>query len=168
MIRIGITGPESSGKTTLAEQLALQTNGTWIPEIAREFLEQLNRKYTQDDLDTIAKGQIESWEKSSESKIQFCDTDMLVMKVWSDFKFGTCSSFILEALNQQTFDHYFLCQPDIEWEEDPLREHPEKREELFELYLAELKVRNLSFTVIGGSLEERLAKCFKVLSTISN
>jgi NadR type nicotinamide-nucleotide adenylyltransferase len=168
MIRIAITGPESSGKTTLAEQLALQTNGTWIPEFAREFLEQLNRQYTQDDLDTIAKGQIESWEKSSESKIQFCDTDMLVMKVWSDFKFGSCSSFILDALTQQTFDHYFLCQPDIEWEEDPLREHPEQREELFELYLAELKVRNLSFTVIGGSLGERLAKCFKVLSTISN
>jgi NadR type nicotinamide-nucleotide adenylyltransferase len=168
MIRIAITGPESSGKTTLAEQLALQTNGTWIPEFARKFLERLNRPYTQDDLDTIAKGQLESWEKSSESKIQFCDTDMLVMKVWSDFKFGSCSSFILDALNEQTFDHYFLCLPDIEWEEDPLREHPEKREELFELYLAELKVRNLSFTVIGGSLEERLVKCLKVLSTISN
>jgi NadR type nicotinamide-nucleotide adenylyltransferase len=168
MIRIAITGPESSGKTTLAEQLALQTNGTWIPEFAREFLERLNRPYTQDDLDTIAKGQIESWEKYSESKIQFCDTDMLVMKVWSDFKFGSCSSFILDALNEQTFDHYFLCQPDIEWEEDPLREHPEQREELFELYVAELKVRNLSFTVIGGSLEERLVKCLKVLSIISN
>jgi NadR type nicotinamide-nucleotide adenylyltransferase len=168
MIRIAITGPESSGKTTLAEQLALQTNGTWIPEFAREFLEQLKRPYTQNDLDIIAKGQLQAWKKSSESKIQFCDTDMLVMKVWSDFKFGTCSSFILEALNQQTFDHYFLCQPDIEWEEDPLREHPEQREELFELYVAELKVRNLSFTVIGGSLEERLVKCLKVLSTISN
>jgi NadR type nicotinamide-nucleotide adenylyltransferase len=168
MIRIAITGPESSGKTTLAEQLALQTNGTWIPEFAREFLEQLKRPYTQNDLDIIAKGQLQAWKKSSESKIQFCDTDMLVMKVWSDFKFGTCSSFILEALNQQTFDHYFLCQPDIEWEEDTLREHPEQRVELFELYLAELKVRNLSFTVIGGSLEERLVKCLKVLSTISN
>ena len=93
---------------------------------------------------------------------------MLVMKVWSDFKFGSCSSFILDALNEQTFDHYFLCQPDIEWEEDPLREHPEQREELFELYVAELKERNLSFTVIGGSIEERLVKCLKVLSTISN
>jgi NadR type nicotinamide-nucleotide adenylyltransferase len=168
MIRIAITGPESSGKTTLAEQLALQTNGTWIPEFAREFLEKLNRPYTQYDLDTIAKGQLLAWENAPVSSLQICDTDMTVMKVWSDFKFGTCSSFILEALNQQTFDHYFLCQPDIEWEEDTLREHPEQRVELFELYLAELKVRNLSFTVIGGSLEERLVKCLKVLSTISN
>jgi NadR type nicotinamide-nucleotide adenylyltransferase len=167
MIRIAITGPESSGKTTLAEQLALRTNGTWIPEYAREFLEQLNRPYTQDDLDTIAKGQLIAWENAPVSALQLCDTDMTVMKVWSDFKFDSCSSFILEALNQQTFDHYFLCQPDLEWEEDPLREHPEQREELFELYLAELKERNLPFTIIGGSHEERLVKCLKVLSTIS-
>ena len=167
MIRIAITGPESSGKTTLAEQLALRTNGTWIPEYAREFLEQLNRPYTQDDLDTIANGQLLAWKNAPVSTLQFCDTEMTVMKVWSDFKFGSCSSFILDALNQQTFDHYFLCQPDLEWEEDPLREHPEQREELFELYLAELKERNLPFTIIGGSQEGRLVKCLKVLSTIS-
>lgn len=168
MIRIAITGPESTGKTTLAEQLALQTNGTWIPEFAREFLEQLNRPYTQADLDTIAKGQLESWEKSSESKIQFCDTDMLVMKIWSDFKYGKSSTFILEALEKQKFNHYFLCQPDIDWEEDPLREHPEKREELFELYLAELRKRNLPFTIVGGSKEKRIKICLEVLSTISH
>ena len=168
MIRIAITGPESTGKTTLAEQLALQTNGTWIPEYAREFLEQLNRPYTQNDLDIIAKGQLEAWKNAPVSNIQFCDTDMLVMKVWSDFKFGNCSPFILEALNLQTFDHYFLCQPDIEWEEDPLREHPEQREELFELYLAELTKRNLPFTIIGGTQEKRMKMCLKVLSTISN
>ena len=168
MIRIAITGPESSGKTTLAEQLALQTNGTWIPEYAREFLEQLNRPYTQNDLDTIAKGQLEAWKNAPVSTIQFFDTDMTVMKVWSDFKFGNCSPFILEALNLQTFDHYFLCQPDIEWEEDPLREHPEQREELFELYLKELTKRNLPFTIIGGTHEERMKMCLKVVSTISN
>jgi nicotinamide riboside kinase len=167
MIRIAITGPESSGKTTLAEQLALQTNGTWIPEYAREFLEQLNRPYTQNDLDTIAKGQLEAWKNPPVSTIQFFDSDMTVMKVWSDFKFGDCSSFILNALNHQTFDHYFLCQPDIEWEEDPLREHPEQREELFDLYLAELTDRQLPITIIGGSLEERLVKCLKTLSRIS-
>lgn len=166
MIRIAITGPESSGKTTLTEQLALQTNGTWIPEYAREFLEQLNRPYTQADLDTIAKGQLRAWENAPVSNLQICDTDMTVMKVWSDFKFGNCSSFILEALNQQTFDHYFLCQPDIEWEEDPLREHPEKRDELYELYLKELTERNLPFTIIGGSHEERIASCLKLIDNL--
>lgn len=168
MIRIAITGSESSGKTTLAEQLALQTNSTWIPEYAREFLEQLNRPYTQNDLDIIAKGQLEAWKNAPVSTIQFFDTDMTVMKVWSDFKFGNCSPFILEALNLQTFDHYFLCQPDIEWEEDPLREHPQQREELFELYLAELTKRNLPFTIVGGTQEERMKMCLKVLSTLSN
>jgi NadR type nicotinamide-nucleotide adenylyltransferase len=168
MIRIAITGPESSGKTTLAEQLALQTHGTWIPEYAREFLEQLNRPYTQADLDTIAKGQLYAWENAPVSNLQICDTDMLVMKVWSDFKFGSCSSFILDALNNQTFNHYFLCQPDLEWEEDPLREHPEKRDELYELYLKELTERNLPYTIVGGTQEERIEKCLNVLSKISH
>jgi len=163
MIRIAITGPESSGKTTLANELAIKTKGSWIPEFAREFLNCLNRPYTKDDLDTIAKGQLEAWEAAPESKIQFCDTEMLVLKVWSDFKFGTSSVFIMEAINKQQFDHYFLCKPDIIWEEDPLREHPEQREELFELYLAELINRNLPFTVISGSLKERVDTCLQIV-----
>lgn len=166
MIRFAITGPESSGKTTLAEKLALKANGTWIPEFAREFLEQLHRPYTQHDLDTIAKGQLKAWEKAPKNKLQICDTEMLVMKVWSDFKFGSCSFFIKAALEKQKFDYYFLCQPDMDWEEDPLREHPEQREELFEIYLQELKNRGLPFTIVSGSKEERIESCLKLIHNL--
>ena len=164
-MRIAITGPESSGKTTLAKELALRNDGVWIPEFAREYLEKLPYSYSVDDLDKIALGQIKLWENAC-NKITFFDTEMLVTKIWSEFKYQKCSPFILSALEQQSFDHYFLCRPDIEWEEDPLREHPEKREELFELYLNELRSRKLPFTIVEGDLEDRIENCQLIISEL--
>ena len=163
-MRFAITGPESSGKTTLAKELALRNDGVWIPEFAREYLENLPYDYQLEDLDKIALGQLTLWEKSNDKILTFFDTEMLVMKIWSEFKYNSCSAFILTALKNQTFDHYFLCRPDIEWEEDPLREHPEKREELFELYLNELIERKLPFTLVEGDLENRIRVCQLVIS----
>ena len=163
-MRFAITGPESSGKTTLAKELALRNDGVWIPEFAREYLENLPYDYQLEDLDIIAKGQLDLWNKSTRSNLTFFDTEMLVMKIWSEFKYNSCSAFILTALENQSFDHYFLCRPDIEWEEDPLREHPEKREELFELYLNELIERKLPFTLVEGDLETRIRACQRVIS----
>jgi nicotinamide riboside kinase len=165
-MRFAITGPESSGKTTLAKELAEQNKGIWIPEFARFYLENLPTSYTISDLDKIAKGQLDLWNKSTRSNLTFFDTEMLVMKIWSEFKYNSCSAFILTALENQSFDHYFLCRPDIEWEEDPLREHPEKREELFELYLNELIERKLPFTLVEGTLEERLQNCQLIISEL--
>ncbi|MEY3236671.1 MAG: hypothetical protein RI883_772 [Bacteroidota bacterium] len=163
-MRFALTGPESSGKTTLAKELAFRNNGAWIPEFAREYLENLSKSYTIDDLDKIAKGQLDLWEKSTYKSITFFDTEMLVMKIWSEFKYNSCTPFILAALENQDFDHYFLCRPDIEWEEDPLRENPEKREELFELYLNELTSRKLPFTIVEGDLENRIENCQLIIA----
>jgi len=163
-MRFAITGPESSGKTTLAKELALINDGVWIPEFAREYLENLPYNYQLEDLDKIALSQLTLWEKSNDKILTFFDTEMLVMKIWSEFKYNSCSPFILTALENQSFDHYFLCRPDIAWEEDPLREHPEKREELFELYLKELKIRNLPFTIVEGDLYKRITHCQLVIS----
>jgi NadR type nicotinamide-nucleotide adenylyltransferase len=163
MIRIAITGPESSGKTTLAEALAVHFACPCILEFSRAYLMERGGNYTQSDLDAIAKGQLEMWRAKQGEDLVICDTEMLVMKVWSEFKYGTCSDFILNAVNDQKFDHYFLCRPDIAWEEDPLREHPEQREELFELYLNELISRQLPFTIVEGELQERIEKCIEVL-----
>jgi len=163
-MRFAITGPESSGKTTLAKELSQRNKGIWIPEFARQYLENLPYNYQLEDLDKIALGQLALWGKSNDKILTFFDTEMLVMKIWSEFKYNSCSLFILSALENQTFDHYFLCRPDIEWEEDPLREHPEKREELFELYLNELIERKLPFTLVEGDLETRIRACQRVIS----
>ena len=163
MKRFAITGPESSGKTTLSKALAEHYNSNWIPEFAREYLEKTNGIYTEIDLDLIAKSQLEAWKNAKEQALQFCDTEMLVMKIWSEFKYGTCSRFIENAFLEQQFDHYFLCRPDIPWEEDPLREHPEQREQLFDLYHKSLIEHNLPFTIVEGELSDRLKICKNVL-----
>ena len=164
MLRFAITGPESSGKSTLSELIASKINAQLIPEFARAYLLEKNGKYDRFDLDKIALGQIESWNKKQDVAIQVCDTEMLVMKVWSNYKYGMVSDFIQNAFQTQQFDHYFLCRPDIPWEDDPLREHPEEREKLFEIYLSELKSANLPFTIVEGELIQRIEKCQKIIS----
>ena len=163
MKKFAITGPESSGKTTLSIELANQFYGTHVPEFARDFLTNTNGIYSESDLDTMAQAQVESWNLQKDTEIVFCDTDMLVFKVWSEYKFGRISPYILEALELQNFDHYFLCRPDIPWEEDPLREHPEARNELFEIYLKEIKKRNYPYTIIEGDFENRIRICEEII-----
>ena len=165
-MKIAITGPESSGKTTLTENLAEKYNSISVPEFARNYLLERNGEYSQKDLDIIAISQTESW-KGHNSKLLFCDTEIIVIKIWSEFKYQNCSPVILNHLKQQKFDHYFLCAPDIPWEEDPLRENPNEREILFEIYLNELKKNNLPFTIISGDLESRIKTCEVVIERLS-
>jgi nicotinamide riboside kinase len=89
---------------------------------------------------------------------------MLVLKVWSEVRFGKTNSFIEESLKSQNFDHYFLCYPDIPWEPDPLREHSEERMELFERYKNELDKMNLPYSILKGDIDARLAHCLEVFS----
>jgi NadR type nicotinamide-nucleotide adenylyltransferase len=161
--RFAFTGPESSGKTTLSIALADNFNARWIPEFARDYLEQLSGTYSQYDLDLIARGQLELLQKAENEAIVLCDTEMLVLKIWSEFKYGNCSPLIENAFKEQEFDHYFLCRPDIPWEDDPLREHPEQREQLFDLYHKYLIEYNLPFTIVEGDLANRLSICARVI-----
>lgn len=166
-MKIAITGPESSGKSTLAQLLASKFKGKLIPEYAREYLEKSQGKYSIIDLDQIALGQIKMWKENEDSNLIFCDTEMLVMKIWSEYKYNTCSELILNQLEKQNFDHYFLCSPDIPWEEDPLREHSNERESLFKIYINELKFNKLPFTIVSGNLENRLKTCEEVIQRLS-
>lgn len=165
-MKFAFTGPESSGKTTLSKEISELFNGEYFPEYAREFLTNTNGFYSQNDLDVIAKRQIESW--SSHSNLdQFYDTEILVIEVWSEFKYNSCSELIINLVQQQQIDHYFLCSPDIPYEEDPLRECPEQREELFEIYLQKLKKYKFPFTIIKGTHSERIKKTSEIILTLS-
>jgi nicotinamide riboside kinase len=162
MKRIAFTGPESCGKTTIAKRFAAQVGGAYVEEFARAYLEQRNGQYEETDLITIAQGQIAQW--NERSGILVADTEMLVLKVWSEVRFGRTNSFIEESLITQDFNHYFLCYPDIPWEPDPLREHPEQRLELFERYKNELEKMKLPYSILKGNVETRLAHCLDVFS----
>ncbi len=169
MIKIALTGPESSGKTTLAISLAKLFQVKWYPEYARAYLQERKGKYDESDLLKIALAQEEIRSNiSNHDQIQIFDTENTVIKVWSSFKYGRVSEKIIELQYSQQFNHYFLCSPDdIEWEDDPLREHPQQRKELFALYLEELENLDVSFTILKGSNESRLAEASEIIEELN-
>jgi NadR type nicotinamide-nucleotide adenylyltransferase len=155
--KVAITGPESTGKSTLTKQLAEYFCEPFVPEFARDFLTKKGGLYTETDLVLIADGQIQS-ENSflpKATRFLFCDTEMTVMKIWSEVKFKTCSPRILQLLDEQEYVLYLLCSPDIPWQDDPLREHPHLREELFEIYVNELEKAQRNYIVVKGNEHER-------------
>ena len=169
MYKIAVTGPESSGKTTLAIALAQHFKSEWVPEFAREFLGRTNGKYVQKDLLEILKGQLANEEKyaHSDSPYLICDSDPLVLWVWSKLKFSRVDIEIDLAWKNHHYDLYLLLSPDIEWKEDPLRENKEGREVLFQIYLEQLKLENKPFAIIKGEQEERFSRALKAIEEIS-
>lgn len=163
-LKIAFTGPESSGKTTMAELIAKVYSTTFIPEYAREFLKD-KTTYTLADLDVIAKKQVELC-KTSKNKLVISDTEMAVMLIWSQEKFKEVSPIIQHLWELQDFDHLFLCAPDIPWEADKLRENPLDRERLFQLYEELLTKNNCSFSILRGSLNQRIIDCKKQIELL--
>lgn len=164
MIRIAITGPESTGKSWLAQQLADYYNVDWSPEYARVYLENLNRPYNYDDILTIARGQSEQEDAfASKSRLLFCDTDYCVTSIWCKVKYKKCHPWITKMLKQNTYGLYLLCDIDLPWEFDPMREHPDRRGELFDMYLDLLKKHHFNYKIVQGSGETRLLNAIHIV-----
>ena len=159
MKKIVLTGPESAGKTTLAEQLAAHFSTVWVPEFSRQYLESLGRPYAAADLLEIARGQMtieDEMTLKASNGLVFFDTSLEVVKVWSLVRFGIRDGKIEQWRSQRLPDHYLLCLPDLPWAPDPQRENPEDRDLLLERYRKELREQNLSFSQVWGIGEERL------------
>jgi len=170
-IRIAITGPESTGKTTLAKQLAEEFHGQYIPEYAREYVEKLPRQYTFDDVEVIANTQVEQYLgtlKSSET-IFFFDTWLIITKVWFNWVFGKVPDWLEDRVQNLPIDLFLLCYPDLPWEADYVRENGgENRMKLFEEYRLELKHYNFNFVEISGTGNDRLVKAIAAIRDINN
>jgi NadR type nicotinamide-nucleotide adenylyltransferase len=155
--KVAVIGPECTGKSALSEFLADHFKTGWVPEYARGYLDNLIRPYEQHDLLTIAHGQMrveDEWARDA-GKLMICDTNLYVIKVWSEFKFGSCQEEILKHIASRQYDLYLLTYIDLPWEEDPQREHPDKREELYQIYLNEMKNQPVPFVEIKGARELR-------------
>ena len=165
MLKIIITGPESSGKTTLCKALSKHFNISFAKEFARHYINSLERGYTQNDLVSIAKGQLEC-----EFNYDLLDTDLITIKIWSEYKYGSCDKWILTQIEKQKSEKrfYLLCKPDIPWQTDNQRENPNDREELFKIYKLELEnLGHTYFVVEGGDrTENSISKISPLISII--
>ncbi|GAB4230437.1 MAG: hypothetical protein Tsb0034_02380 [Ekhidna sp.] len=158
--RIAVVGPESTGKSELCQHLAAHYQTEWVPEFARFYLDRLDRDYEQHDLKAIAEGQL-AWEddKAEYAKeLLFCDTNLIVIKIWSDHKYGNTDPWIEAELQKRTYDFYLLNNIDLPWRPDPQREHPTMRKHFFNIYKEYLEVNGLPFAVVSGIEGER-KKC---------
>lgn len=163
--KIAIVGPESTGKSLLTEELTAFYDASFAPEFARAFLNGLGRNYDKNDLLYIAKKQQESIQ-SLQLKAKnyfFSDTEMMVIKIWSEFKYKSVHPWILRELKNQDFDLYLLTDIDLPWEKDELREYPNHRERLLKLYEKELEKRNWSFIKISGQGKQRTLNAIKAI-----
>ncbi|OQP67470.1 ATPase [Niastella vici] len=172
MKKVVVIGPESTGKSTLSEQLANYYKTSWVPEYAREYLLQHGTEYTYDDLLTIAQGQValeESYiEKAGHSKLLFIDTDQYVMKVWCDFVFGKCHTWIPDQITKRKYDLYLLCNIDLPWVKDILREYPDltRRQQLYSIYKNILTNQSVPWIEISGNYDERFQKAVQSVNDL--
>lgn len=170
-LKIVITGAESCGKTTLAQDLAQFYDIPYVNEYARQYLEQKNGQYHFEDLEIIAYGQIDQENhclqtlSNLKKQILICDTDLLTIKIWSDEKFGRCATPLLNQIAQRHYDFYLLMSPEnISWQYDPLRENPHDRERLTALYEENLKFFQKKYTLLRGGREQRLQKAKYIIN----
>ena len=163
--KIAIVGPESTGKTTLCRQLAEWFDGEWIPEAAREYISSCKQPYTKEDVENIARHQIgleDEIEKSLNPWL-FCDTNLLVIKIWMEDVFETCPEWILKEWKDRRYDLHLLLKPDLLWEADPIRENPDRQEYFYKLYQNELQNSVVLWSEISGSGEARLQQAIRAI-----
>lgn len=166
MYKIAVIGPESTGKTELSQRLAEYFGGNWVPEYAREYVENLGRKYTFDDVCEIAKKQIEDqnlFENDRNEGFVFFDTDLIITKIWFEYCFQSVPDFVIARLNKSFFDFYLLCDYDLDWIPDKVREHGDDRSYFFELYKNEIEKLSIPYAVISGRNELRIENAVSVI-----
>lgn len=193
--KIVIIGPESTGKSTLCAQLAQHYRMQWCPEFAREYLLTHGSAYDYYDLLTISRGQLamedeytalvrsqwsmvndKTWVNphslvtAGHSPLLFIDTDMYVMKVWCEYVFDRCHQFILEQIAERKYDFYLLCNTDLPWVSDELREYPDvnKRKELYQIYKDLMINQDVPWVEIGGNNDDRLLTAIDAVEEFVN
>jgi nicotinamide riboside kinase len=173
IIKIALFGPESTGKTTLAKQLAEYYETEWVPEFARDYLqekwEENQHICVADDMLPIAYGQValENKKLASAKKYLFSDTNLMVTKVFSEMYYGFCDPLLNEAALEHDYDLFFLTDIDVPWEKDDIRDTPDGRESVFSVFKQTLIDTKKPFITLSGNKESRLAKATAIIDNLS-
>ncbi|MGE0770221.1 MAG: AAA family ATPase [Cyclobacteriaceae bacterium] len=165
--KIAVVGPECTGKTELSKYLAETFETCWVAEYARAYLDNLARPYEQSDLTKIAHAQIrleDEWLYEA-NRVLICDTTLEVIKIWSEFKYGNCDKEIIDLMQLRNYDLYLLTYIDIPWQEDPQREHPDKREQLWAIYEKEFADKS-PVVLIKGEKQQRRATAMNAVKPL--
>lgn len=167
-LRIGIVGPESTGKSQLSRELAIHYGVPLVPEAARQYIDELGRPYREEDLLDIARIQARSEQNLRDTllPILICDTTLLVVRIWSQFRYGRCHPEILKLEAESQYDLFLLCDVDLPWEPDPQREHPNLRDELLLWYYRAMLEKNTPFRLIRGTGPQRTSNAIRILTPL--
>ena len=172
IIKIALYGPESTGKTTMSQQLAEHFETVWAPEFARDYLQE---KFNDagmicepEDLMPIAVGQtkLENEVLSVANKFLFADTCLMVTKVYSEIYYNFCDPILEKAARKHKYDLFFLTDIDVPWEEDDLRDRPDDREAIFKIFKQALIDNKKPFITLSGDMETRFEKAKKILADL--
>ena len=158
-LRVCLIGPECTGKSDLSRFLADHFNTSCVEEYARAYLDKLLKPYDPSDLTKIAHGQArmeDEWINDT-NRVMICDTNAIVIKIWSEYKYGSCDPEILRLIDNHKYDLYLLTYIDLPWEEDPQREHPDKRAYFWDIFKKEIEKTGVPFVEIRGLREQREA-----------
>lgn len=157
--KIAIVGPESTGKSTIAVQLAKHYQTVWVPEYARYYCQNLQNPCTLQDEENMFIGQValeEAMLAICTQNIIFCDTTFITVKIWSDEMLGETPQSVLDALPKHPYDFYLLMDIDLPWEDDPLRDFPNQREYFMSIWHKELQSLHADYAIVSGDADARL------------
>lgn len=162
---IVVSGPESTGKTRLAEELSKYYSATLVKEYSREYLLKYGPEYKREDLRKIAFGQFQNLLEANYQKksLIISDTCLLTLLIWDEWKYGMLDDFISEWYGLQEVDYYLICYPDLPWEPDILRENENDLQTLFEIYESRIKATNIPYSIIMGSEKNRFLNAKSIM-----
>lgn len=168
LMKIAVVGPESTGKSTIAQAIARHFNTVCVPEFAREYCKNLHNEYTLQDEVNMYYGQIaleDTLIPLAHNNMLICDTTILTVKIWCDHLFGDTPQEVKNEIQQRPYDLFLLMDIDLPWEEDPLRDFPEQREHFMEVWKQELNQLNARYAIISGLGAERFENVLKAIKS---
>ncbi len=155
VLRIVTFGPECTGKTTLAENLARRCAAAYVPEFVRGFVDRKQAPVEEGDVAAIAKGVIDSHD-AEKAPLAFLDTDLWMTVLYARFYYGGVADWIVDEARRRTADGYLLCDVDLPWVADGQRDQPHRRHEMLALCRATLDEAGARYALVRGSGDARL------------